>query len=346
MTLQEIVDNFEKKSWLRMCTLHGHKKWDLISFVNEPVFVSKFFINPDFKVTTKVCNTCGLQLDIGIYKGTFIVKKTCKCGNDGTHLMTFEKLRCALPDELAKLAITQTNAARMKGLANTTTFWINKGFNILDANQKVAEIQTLRSHKSPASKKGARGYSNRTVEFWIKKGYSESDAKKKISQLQVTNGLDYYKTKFGDAGEQLFNERIAKWLNSPGNKKMISGRSKNSISLFNQLGVGYYGEDEKVVRGKLKVHRVDFLYGNIIIEFYGDYWHGNPTIFSNGAMIRKKKIEDVWEHDCNKIADLRDTGYNVLVIWENDYLIDPTNVLITCKNFINEYYNTANRPIS
>ena len=106
--------------------------------------------------------------------------------------------------------------------------------------------------------------------------------------------------------------------------------------MANMIGVGYYGEHEKVVRGKLKVHRVDFLYSNNIIEFYGDYWHGNPTIFSNSAMIRKKKIEDVQEHDRNKIADLRNSGYNVLVIWEHDYQIDPTKVLITCKDFINE----------
>jgi len=44
----------------------------------------------------------------------------------------------------------------------------------------------------------------------------------------------------------------------PGNKEMVSNRSKNSIKLFEQLGTGYFGTQRKDRSRKEKVHRVDF----------------------------------------------------------------------------------------
>ena len=55
----------------------------------------------------------------------------------------------------------------------------------------------------------------------------------------------------------MFNDRMQRWLDSPGNKEMVANRSKKSIELFEQLGAGYYGANERTVRGREKVHRVD-----------------------------------------------------------------------------------------
>jgi len=37
-----------------------------------------------------------------------------------------------------------------------------------------------------------------------------------------------------------------------------------------------------------------------------------------------------------KINDLKIKGYDVLIIWENDYCKNPELVLNLCKEFINE----------
>ena len=149
--------------------------------------------------------------------------------------------------------------------------------------------------------------------------------------------MPYYVKKYGEIeGLNKYNSRIEKWLSSPGNLKMTLGRSKKSLELFKKIGVGFYGEEEKTVRGKLKVHRVDYIYNNKIIEFFGDYWHGNPEIYSKGQLIRKKRIEDVWAHDNNKIEDLRNNGYSILIIWEKEYCNSPDTVLKLCKDFIDE----------
>lgn len=340
MTLQEITEKFKKKSWLRLCTLHNLNKWDLISLTNEPVYPGKYFIRKAPTVDNRQCRLCGSQFDIGIYQNEFIALKECTCGADGTTNTTIQKLEVYYPQDVCRSLIDSINAAKKKGLPNTTEHWINLGYDIDTAKMKVKEVQTSRSKKSPAAQPGARGYSIRTVEYWTKKGFSEDAAILKVKEAQTTNGLDFYIKKYGTGvGSEKFNERIRVWLDAPNNKAMIKGRSKKSISLFDSIGIGFYGSNEKTVRGKTKVHRVDFLHNNKIIEFFGDYWHGNPKLYHPTDLIRKKKVNDVWIHDQQKIDDLCAAGYDVLKIWESDFCNSPDAVLQLCKDFINDKIN-------
>ena len=213
-------------------------------------------------------------------------------------------------------------------------YWRAKGYSDEESILKISDIQTKRSNCSPTTKKGVQGYSIRTKKYWTDRGFTNDEAVLKIKEVQTTNGLAYYERKYGEDGKQLFNDRINRWLNSPGNKNMILGRSKKSLELFAQLGDGYYGINEKTVQGKQKVHRVDFLHNNKIIEYYGDYWHGNPKIYSTEYIIRRKKIVDVWKHDAQKIKDLELAGYLVLIIWETEYNTNPTSIIQQCKEFL------------
>jgi len=333
MMLQEIIKNYKKKSWLRVCTLHKIDKWKLLEHLNEPIFAGKHFIRPELAITTSDCLCCGARLDLGIYKENFVARR-CDCVNDGTNLMTYNKLKCMMTENQARHAIQLVNSARAKGLPNTKEYWYNKGMSESDSEIEISKVQALRSAKSPSAKKGARGYSPRTIEYWVNKGFTIDEASANRKKVQTTNGLEFYTNKFGDQGTELFNARIEKWLNAPGNKNMIKGRSKKSLILFEKLGCGSYGPNEKTVRGLTKVHRVDFIVGKKIIEYYGDYWHGNPKIYSSGAMIRKKNIAEVWQHDNNKVQDLLDNGYDVLVVWENDYVTAPESAIQQCKEFI------------
>jgi hypothetical protein len=281
-----------------------------------------------------VCYQCGAEFGIGFSHDSFIAIKSCQCQVDGLNHMSVLKLKCMLNDDQIEQAFAAVNLAKRSGLPNTTEFWIKKGLTIEQAIIEVNLVQKNRSSKSPASKKGARGYSLRTIEYWTQRGYSTEQANNEIKKVQITNGLVFYQEKYGAMGEELFNKRIEKWLNSPGNKNMIKGRSKKSCELFEKLGEGFYGPDEKTVRGLSKVHRVDYIFGNKIIEYYGDYWHGNPKLFNDNAMIRKKKITDVWEHDRKKVQDLRDNNYIVMIVWEQDYINDHHLVEQRCKDFI------------
>lgn len=332
--LQQIIKQYKKKSWLRLCTLHQINKWDLLDHVKEPVYRSKHLIVPGLELKTRNCLKCGEALELRIYKGTFVVNPTCECAKDGTNSLTLDKLMTNFSQEQAIAILALVSSQRKKGLPNTVDFWVNKGFTVEQACAKVSEIQKTRSARSPAAKRGARGYSIRTVEYWLNRGYSVDQARIKVRETQTKNGLEYYTKKYGDRGADLFNQRMTRWLNSDGNKKMIQNRSKISLELFEQLGVGHYGDDEKTVRGKQKVHRVDYLNGKKIIEFYGDYWHGNPSVYPKDSMIRKKKIAEVWAHDARKVTDLEANGYDILIVWESEFKSHPVEILQKCKDFI------------
>lgn len=65
---------------------------------------------------------------------------------------------------------------------------------------------------------------------------------------------------------------------------------------------------------------VDFLINeNIILEVFGDYWHGNPLFFGENC---KRKLNDMQikqiKKDKSRIAYLKKCGFQVYVIWEND----------------------------
>ena len=62
---------------------------------------------------------------------------------------------------------------------------------------------------------------------------------------------------------------------------------------------------------------------NKVIEFDGDYWHGERR----GNQKRDKERED----------DIRQNGFvNILRIKERDYKADPQKVVDECIRFINE----------
>jgi hypothetical protein len=64
---------------------------------------------------------------------------------------------------------------------------------------------------------------------------------------------------------------------------------------------------------------------NRIIEFFGDYWHCNPTIYSAHfyhTLVHKNAYE-IWEFDNKRLEEFKNNGYDVFVVWEselNDFL--------------------------
>lgn len=64
----------------------------------------------------------------------------------------------------------------------------------------------------------------------------------------------------------------------------------------------------------------------IIVEFNGDYWHANPKKYKHDELVslRGGKIaaHKIWERDQHKITIANKRGFQVLTIWESDYISD------------------------
>ena len=90
---------------------------------------------------------------------------------------------------------------------------------------------------------------------------------------------------------------------------------------------------------------------NLMIEVQGDYWHVNPIIYNcNGRFINNTQIKDIIQ-DKKKHTYVKNTGIEILYIWESDIKnnVDLCEKLILNyidKHGILENYNSFNWFIS
>lgn len=58
----------------------------------------------------------------------------------------------------------------------------------------------------------------------------------------------------------------------------------------------------------------------IILEYHGDYWHCNPSVYDKDYYNQKKKkfAHELWSKDSKRKTRLEKLGYKVLVFWESD----------------------------
>lgn len=60
---------------------------------------------------------------------------------------------------------------------------------------------------------------------------------------------------------------------------------------------------------------------NTVYEFLGDFYHGNPKKFKCNSYNKlcHKTFGQLYENTFKKFKILRDSGYKVKYIWENDW---------------------------
>ena len=92
------------------------------------------------------------------------------------------------------------------------------------------------------------------------------------------------------------------------------------------------------IDGIKKFAKPDYILGKKIIEFNGDYWHANPVFYKSTDSISYpdgvKLASEIWLRDAKRLNALRALGYNVFVIWENDYTSNRESVIERCVDFL------------
>lgn len=61
---------------------------------------------------------------------------------------------------------------------------------------------------------------------------------------------------------------------------------------------------------------------NTVYEFHGDYWHGNPKIYTPEIIneVNGKTMGELYLNTTNKEKYIKELGYTLIVMWENDLL--------------------------
>lgn len=180
------------------------------------------------------------------------------------------------------------------------------------------------------------------LSYWLKKYNGDEEKAKQSLYERQSNGLWKLQKLYGEQeGYRRWIERNERWQKSLIKSGMHSGVSKVSNSLFEKISHHVpdikYGKNETTIRAS-KVYRVDCYRksNKKVIEFFGDYWHANPKLYENSAKIADKTAKQIWQKDEYKIQDLRNKGFDVLVIWENDYNEESEKVVNQCINFLND----------
>lgn len=171
-----------------------------------------------------------------------------------------------------------------------------------------------------------------------------------------TNTKDYFLEKYGiKEGLQKYLEvNKKKSVNNPKNlaEKLnisldaaveIIISQQNSILYSSNLELEFVSELEKLI-GTLEYSNKTRPYGkwstlldtyvifdikhkNCIIEFNGDYWHANPNLFADTAIIRGKAAKDIWKRDELKLQTAVNLGFKTLVVWESDFKKDKKQTI-------------------
>jgi len=340
--------------------------WDVIEKKDEKVYYMPYSGIHKFPVSSRYCLKCSKELDIGFRKNEFIVKP-CKCSADRKNYPTLDKLTTLFSKDFAEEILKTFSDYKTRKLPNKLKYWINQGLTKEEAQQKVIDVQTMRSEKSPAAQKGAKGYSPRTKEYWLKQGFTNDEAIQKISELQVGNGLDWYIKRYGKKeGEKRYNVRIKKWLesykkaleNDPtiNERKMISfcNASKESLKVFEpvykkykdkvRIYLGVEDNHEYFLRDGKSIVFYDFAIPQlkIIVEFNGSKFHPNTNVLTENELKNWKSLfsnqnaDTVIAKDISKKKIAEHNGYTVITIWDTD---DKNQAISKIENLIEERLN-------
>lgn len=109
-----------------------------------------------------------------------------------------------------------------------------------------------------------------------------------------------------------------------GNYSKVCIKWLDEISKKENIFIQHIGNTgEKILKINNKIFKLDGYCEktNTIYEFLGDFWHGNPKIFNSNDInpVIKKSFGELYTNTMNREKILRENGYNLISIWENDY---------------------------
>lgn len=185
-------------------------------------------------------------------------------------------------------------------------------------------------------------------EYFIEK-YGKRKGKKKYKEINEQKKLTA-KNFIRKYGKTEGNRKFEKWL-----QRTVVSHSKVADELFECLC--------KKINKKYKIYcynnngefgvwlhemntyvKLDFYVFelNKAIEFFGSYWHCDPTIYKENYFHGQKKefAKQTWKNDAKRLRCLKEEHkMEIFVIWENEYNQNPQQVINNCLKFLGEKYD-------
>lgn len=66
---------------------------------------------------------------------------------------------------------------------------------------------------------------------------------------------------------------------------------------------------------------IDALVEDVVYEFYGSYYHGDPRHYSNSTWnaVAKRIMGELYQRTLTRETRLKALGYEIKFVWESDY---------------------------
>lgn len=229
------------------------------------------------------------------------------------------------PDELAAFLAWRSYPSEVK-------HWIKKGYDPREAHAKVSEFQKLQSAKG-------NNEENRRLKSLNNSGELNPMS---IHSIAERNNVSLGEARkltpcYGRTGEKhpFFGKKhTEEALAKIGESINRCGRSRIEHELSDEIIDNFGGEKNVGVSGWC----CDYVSRErkLIVEFFGDFWHHNPKRYDREFVnpITKRSSDVVWERDARKLKELRDQGYEVIVIWESDWHNDKSACIQKVKDAV------------
>lgn len=244
----------------------------------------------------------------------------------------------ALPEYFKYLKDTRTGEnnpmyhnGSSEGSPFAKEFYMKKGFDEETAYSMATEKQKAVFEAKPDS-----SFTTKPEYYMEKFGVDRARALKLLTERQTTNSVEKLAERHGvtAAEAQVIRDEITrKWQNTLASKsdeelaeitrkKMVHGSVSNiSMTLFDNLikyceldqTVVKYGDNEEILISRVKregsnqdytAYAFDFCYGKKVIEFNGDLFHANPTMYKADDLPLKILARNVNEARSNWTAVL------------------------------------------
>ena len=136
-------------------------------------------------------------------------------------------------------------------------YWIERGYSIDDAKQKINDFQCKASQASIKERSNHPEWNSTHIEYWLAKGFNETEAICKLKERQRTFTLEKCIAKYGlMEGTKIFNNRQIKWQNTLKSKPISEirriNKSKNRFNYFysykGKLDINYWNSWKNVCK--------------------------------------------------------------------------------------------------
>ena len=206
--------------------------------------------------------------------------------------------------------------------------WTKEEFDEYNKSRAVTLNNLIKRHGDELGRKIWENYIYKQSETkslnWMIEKYGEEKAKEINSQKSLT--LENFIRKYGE------EEGTMRWEEY--SIKRYNPYSQISQKLFKMLDeyiskkyTTYYAtkNHEWFVRGKDQIYYLDYFIKelNICIEFNGNAWHGNPSMFKPDyhchPIYKDVTAKDLQNKDKQRISELEKLGISTYIIWEADF---------------------------